>query len=675
MKNFSSYRALGLSAFPCRQKKPYVGSWNKYRQAYPTEAELQAWDKTLHNIGVACGKLSGIVVIDLDSEDISLDSFPKTWTVKTSKGYHLYYRYPEGLEIGNKAHIGGRPIDIRGEGGYVIAPPSKHVSGHIYAWIDGRSPGDIELAPFPADHQFLQEKQHPGDHEAYIDAAIKDELGKLAATGEGGRNDALNKATFALAQFIAHGVSESYLTQELYRVAIMIGLDAKEARATIASGLKAGIQHPRELPEKPSPTATYRAVTASPQAAQRDEEIPDKLIMQAPGMLGSFIRWALETSLYPQPILALAASLPAVGVVMGHRAQTDSGFRTNFMTLGIAESGAGKEHARKCITNLYKYTGLSDHIVGDPASATAVINSVKRAGGIAMMLLDEFGRYLEAVNSPSAASHTKGITTNMMHLYNCADGVFTGVEYADNMVSGGRTDIDQPCLNIYATTVPHRYYGALTNEEAYDGFLSRWLVFETKRFDAEPRLDREPLGIPPEDLLDAVNYWKDRKQGVFIDPVTVLFDPMAKKAWMAYIRDCRAAMAASNSPVERAFLNRAAEHAAKIALAAHTGDKIDLATLEWSIELTSLLVASTARKMQDNISRSSYERELNKVRDFILSNPDGVRIVDVTRAFQNLDKKRRSDILETLLESGAIVADKDAIEGSRKKTTFLRSAQ
>jgi hypothetical protein len=66
----------------------------------------------------------------LDKEDFrgQFDSF----TVKTARGWHLYFQYPEGLEIRNSTSKVGPGIDVRGEGGYCIVPPSIHPSGATY---------------------------------------------------------------------------------------------------------------------------------------------------------------------------------------------------------------------------------------------------------------------------------------------------------------------------------------------------------------------------------------------------------------------------------------------------------------------------------------------------------------------------------------------------------------
>lgn len=118
-----NYAKSGKSIFPCGKNKQPLVDWKPFQLKKPTTEEVeQWWDKWPDaNIAIITGKISGISVIDCDLGSNYLD-FPETITVKTgSGGYHLYYKYLEGL--GNR--VGFLPhVDIRSDGGYVVAYPS-----------------------------------------------------------------------------------------------------------------------------------------------------------------------------------------------------------------------------------------------------------------------------------------------------------------------------------------------------------------------------------------------------------------------------------------------------------------------------------------------------------------------------------------------------------------------
>lgn len=119
-------------------KQP-AASWKEYQSRLATDEELERWfrDKTTEQIGIGLvtGKLSGVAVVDLDSYKDGFEAVDLN-TPLISKtgggGRHGFFAYQEGIK--NRVNINGKSIDIRGEGGYVVLPPSIHPSGGVYEW-------------------------------------------------------------------------------------------------------------------------------------------------------------------------------------------------------------------------------------------------------------------------------------------------------------------------------------------------------------------------------------------------------------------------------------------------------------------------------------------------------------------------------------------------------------
>ena len=104
------------------------------------------------NIGLATGADSGVFVVDVDPRHQGDDTlkrlqeqhgkFPeKVWASTGGGGWHLYFRHP-GFPVKSRAHALGPGVDVKGEGGYVVAPPSLHASGRAYEWGDFDQPPD-----------------------------------------------------------------------------------------------------------------------------------------------------------------------------------------------------------------------------------------------------------------------------------------------------------------------------------------------------------------------------------------------------------------------------------------------------------------------------------------------------------------------------------------------------
>lgn len=139
----------GFSVIPLLgNKKPAIPSWLEYQKRYATDKELEEWFITYPAtmIGIVTGKLSNLAVIDIDRKDLVYTPVERSNAplVSTPRGYHYYFKYQEGIT--NTVNIGGEKIDVRGEGGYVVAPPSITKEGKAYSWCKGIENG---LTKFP----------------------------------------------------------------------------------------------------------------------------------------------------------------------------------------------------------------------------------------------------------------------------------------------------------------------------------------------------------------------------------------------------------------------------------------------------------------------------------------------------------------------------------------------
>jgi hypothetical protein len=144
--------ALGLSVIPVPRPRQGVAqglpgdgkvpalAWREYQMRLPAEGEVREWfGAEPMNLAVITGAISGIVVIDADDREAVRwvgRRLPYTpWQTQTARGFHLWYRSPD-VRVPNRARLetpeGRLAIDVRGDGGYVIAPGSIHASGAEY---------------------------------------------------------------------------------------------------------------------------------------------------------------------------------------------------------------------------------------------------------------------------------------------------------------------------------------------------------------------------------------------------------------------------------------------------------------------------------------------------------------------------------------------------------------
>ena len=128
--------SCGYSSCKSPGKHPRIKDWTN--QASCDKATIRKWFDQWpdSNVGILTGAASGLVVLDVDGpegeESLKDLPIPATVAVKTRRGRHLYFRHP-GYLVRN--FVGRRPgLDLRADGGFVVAPPSKHAEGE-YQWV------------------------------------------------------------------------------------------------------------------------------------------------------------------------------------------------------------------------------------------------------------------------------------------------------------------------------------------------------------------------------------------------------------------------------------------------------------------------------------------------------------------------------------------------------------
>ena len=282
------YRELGWPVFPlhtpqgdgCSCGQPTcqaIGKHPRTRQGVKDATldldRIQGWWTCWPeaNIGLGVGG-AGLVVIDIDPpnggqvEDLSLQPREReTVTVRTGgRGYHLYYQTPSDVDVSNSGLLLPAGIDVRSDGGYVVAPDSIHLSGERYQWLPGKSPWERTVLPLPdALRPLLKVKGKPshkvgpplepriglareGAHHPYVQQALENELELLAQATEGHRNETLNRTAFNLGQIVQTGWLEREAVERLLEeTARAIGLEETEIERTLKSGLEAGLRKPR----------------------------------------------------------------------------------------------------------------------------------------------------------------------------------------------------------------------------------------------------------------------------------------------------------------------------------------------------------------------------------------------------------------------------------------------
>jgi hypothetical protein len=197
-----------------------------FKDATTDEAVIRAWWGRWHsaNVGIRTGTESGLVVVDVDPRhggsieavEAAFGPLPTTPRALTGGGgTHLFFALP-GFAVRNRVGILAG-VDVRGDGGYIVAPPSRHASGGNYRWDEALDPSRAKPAPLPSrlchalgqKQPRLTQPRSDGLRDKstrrWAEAALGDALANVAEAPEGRRNDTLNTEAFNLGQIVAGG--------------------------------------------------------------------------------------------------------------------------------------------------------------------------------------------------------------------------------------------------------------------------------------------------------------------------------------------------------------------------------------------------------------------------------------------------------------------------------------
>lgn len=394
---------------------------------------------------------------------------------------------------------------------------------------------------------------------------------------------------------------------------------------------------------------------------------------QVGGVIGDMMALMAATAKRPQPVLALGASLCAVGALMGRKYRTESNIRSNLYVVGIAESGAGKNHSRVVINELFRRANLLQYLGGNKiASGSGLLTAIQRQPAI-LFQLDEFGMFLSAAaDRKRSPRYVCEVLDLMTELYTTSGTTYFGVEYASTQHNDAHRAIHQPCACIYGTTTPLHFWQALQAANIADGSLARFLIMESE--DDFPD-SNEVFGVidPPKSLIDRlilIHEGGGQLSGnltnigavdeVLVEPRVVPMTPQARAAFRLLDQALVGQLRTSRGSGYSSILARIEENATKLALIrAVSRDSVDPRIEEddagWGIMLSrhcaELTIREATARVSENQVESQHKRAMQILRD---AGQAGMSRSEFTRRTQFMDHRQREGVLRTLAEAGLI---------------------
>lgn len=689
--------ALGIPVFPCdARKRPLTQHGFKDATADPTAIRRMFANPAAVMIGMPTGEVTGLVVVDVDVKDgrpgqAWLDAnrhrLPMTWTVRTaSGGLHLYFRWP-GEPVRNSASKIGSGIDVRGDGGYVILPPSPG-----YDVVDDASLADLpdwllvilRPAPLPLPGPATQHPRHQEGGSAIGLAALDERCGQIRNAPDGGKHHAVNEAAFAIGGIVSaghldEGIAWGGLNEALSSLLPRCS-DQRAAQRTLRRAFHEGLTHPQHVPEAAPdavhPAAPFLTSLYANRAKQQVKAFPvPPNIMRPGGVLEMLVAECVRTALRPQPFLALGAAICAVGVLAGRKYRNRTDLRTNVYIAAVAESGGGKDHAPEVIRRCFDLAGLERYLGGENLASGRGMLSALEQHPARLFQIDEFGLFLNAVTGGKAPAHKADIWSELMKLYSRAKGIYRGTEYA-NKKDAPRVDIHQPCVGFHGTTTPSTFWKALEGGAMMDGSLARFLVFVTDN-DRPDRNREAGIIAPPPNLVDALKAIvlgpgdappPGNLPDVHVVPMAAAEEPTPYTVPMTAAAEAMQdrklgeedawAKRVAGTP-QAAIVNRLGENASKLALISAISrnparPEITEADVSWGWALAEHCTRTVLRDAQRFLADSQFEVRLNKAINIISKHGPCSRREMFHKGLK-LAAREFSEVIDALVVNGVVI--------------------
>jgi len=509
------YAEMGYPVFPCAPGGKAPLTEHGFHDATVDPEQIERWwaQHPSANIGIPT---AGLVVIDIDGDgnrwpgddpDRLLELAAGPMALTPRGGSHHLFRQPQGKNWRCTEGRLAAKVDTRADGGYIVAPPSVVAGGKAYRWAPG-----LEL-------------DDPPDRLPEPPPWLAQELDRLAAPLANGT------PTFA---HVAAGPPEANAIPEGQRNATLarlggnmrrVGMSQAEIAAALLQTNKDRCSpplSPREVERIAASIARYEpdqiAVALTENhwdqmyaEAPADDEVDAKdpgsiadELLRVPGFIDEVMAYTLDTAPYPERVMAFCGALALQAVLAGRKVRDPMGNRTNLYILGLANSGVGKDHARKVNQRILYEVGLAECLGNSFASGEGIEDRLFIQPAV-LYQVDEIDGLLLRVSQARDARHEQ-IVSMLLQMYSSASGVYVMRAKAGRE----RTVIDQPSLSIFGTAVPKQFYEALSRRLLTNGFLARMVVLECRRRGT----GREDGGRSlPASILDTARWWAEFRPG------------------------------------------------------------------------------------------------------------------------------------------------------------------
>lgn len=685
-------------------------SWGTYQEACE-----RAKRSRLEGVGFVLTEEDDFTGIDLDAcYDLDLDLWSEI--ARTVIGFGETYAETSPSGTGLRLWVRGRIEKSIKAPGIELYTSKRYLT--VTGWHVAGTPGNINPAPKTLAYlqSMMPAKEAPSPFRPsiqpshglspYVAQALANECARLAGAPDGAVNNTANEAAFNIGQLVPHGLSEGEALAALEDAARAAGATASRywgPNGTIARGLRAGMEKPREIPEREERDIDHEGIRAILRHADGTYTTEDGEIIEArgpaiassvppeftsaPGLVGEIARWIVATAERPQPLLAIGAALSIVGTVAGGKYCGPTRSATHLYILTIAPTGAGKDTPLKAIRRLLDAAKMQDLVGPDEFTSMPAVNALLQRTPVTVCPMDEFGSFLKRINSKKAQGFEAATSKVFRTAWGCSFSDMVTPEYA----KCASVRISNPGMSIVGATTAEEFYQSIAAGDSANGVLNRFLLLETSQRPPRRKPELNPYSPPQRIINDLTAIHKagaavpGEGHGLpefeGINAVPVLWGPEAETIYEGLIAKIEAKADQEDPHIN--FYGRTAEMAVRIATILAIGRKPGTRNLtllaedmDWAARLAWWSAETMIVGVREHASENEHQANYKLVRN-VIEKAGMVRRMDLLRKIQGrIDARSLDGIMKSLLEAGEIEADliKPSQKGGRPTTIYRVAA-
>jgi len=696
--NYKGYSDRGYSVIPDKygSKLPAIKGWSNYCYKRPSKEEIQSWcniSKT--NIALCLGEASGVVALDIDETrqeilDIIMPMLPPSPVSKVgAKGETRFFRFT-GEQSQTLKYNGEMVVEILSGNKKTTLPPSLHPAGVNYKWIDTELL-KCDLSSLPILPPALL---------AHVESTLRVHIPEVVNNGSkglrSGRNDSLSSECGKLIQEKVpvdeaikrlilfdqdntpplFGDPEEFMHTEPYSNALQFYVN--HLNSVNSKRYRSGKEY--EIP------ITASAITAEiakeslkgkvlPLEKQRK---PKRELPVALGVLKTIRQNILDNAWVKQESFAFSGALSLLATLMS-RKFTFQGMSPNLYVLNIAPSGAGKDAPQQKLKE-YLISINADFLLGagDYVSDASLMDGLGTKP-VRLDIMDEAGGVLKNVNSGKSEYNGK-MADILAELYTSSNSKYLGRATAE----GTKGSCYRPNVNIMASTTPTGFSDGVSIKAIEKGLMGRFLVFQG---DAHQRAERLKVMPPlPKDAerqlrwlhsytpsVNGLNVIGGIEQCVTELEATDGANDMLDKVFYEF-DDLRRSKKASDPLLP--IIARLYQQMVKLVII-HAGSRatnrtptISEVDITFGYETILYYYDQMVIIIDRYIFNNEQERMNKKVLDLIRESGKITR-ASLSRSTRGMNSRQRQGIIEDLIDSEQIVADREVSNG-RNMTVYIK---